>query len=155
MWPLHILDWEKSSSSASSLSLSRLLTSVCLSIRIRALEKTLVQLQSETSEVRAKALEEQKKRENQDALVRRLQKRVLLLTKVWRVCTSSSGLINAPLNQSTPRHSTTQTCYSGMIDRCVDVLRPPPPPSSQLKLNWCKCSFSCFFLNMIRCGVRH
>ncbi|GAA6077453.1 mitotic spindle assembly checkpoint protein MAD1 isoform X3, partial [Tachysurus ichikawai] len=48
---------------------------------IRALEKTLVQLQSETSEVRAKALEEQKKRENQDALVRRLQKRVLLLTK--------------------------------------------------------------------------
>ncbi|XP_060716774.1 mitotic spindle assembly checkpoint protein MAD1 [Tachysurus vachellii] len=49
--------------------------------KIRALEKTLVQLQSETSEVRAKALEEQKKRENQDALVRRLQKRVLLLTK--------------------------------------------------------------------------
>lgn len=65
-----------------SLSLSCVLTSVSLSIRIRTLEKTLVQLQSEASELRAKALEEQKKRENQDALVRRLQKRVLLLTKV-------------------------------------------------------------------------
>ncbi|XP_060754557.1 mitotic spindle assembly checkpoint protein MAD1 [Neoarius graeffei] len=52
-----------------------------LSSNVRKLEKTLVQLQSETAEFRAKALEEQKKRENQDALVRRLQKRVLLLTK--------------------------------------------------------------------------
>ncbi|KAB5523195.1 hypothetical protein PHYPO_G00149740 [Pangasianodon hypophthalmus] len=49
--------------------------------RIRTLEKTRAQLQSETAESRTKALEEQKKRENQDALVRRLQKRVLLLTK--------------------------------------------------------------------------
>ncbi|XP_058236941.1 mitotic spindle assembly checkpoint protein MAD1 [Hemibagrus wyckioides] len=52
-----------------------------LTSKIRTLEKTLVQLQSEASELRVKALEEQKKRENQDALVRRLQKRVLLLTK--------------------------------------------------------------------------
>ncbi|KAK3511243.1 hypothetical protein QTP70_033747 [Hemibagrus guttatus] len=52
-----------------------------LTSKIRTLEKTLVQLQSEASELRAKAQEEQKKRENQDALVRRLQKRVLLLTK--------------------------------------------------------------------------
>ncbi|KAI5090289.1 mitotic spindle assembly checkpoint protein MAD1, partial [Silurus meridionalis] len=52
-----------------------------LTSTMRALEKTRAQLQSETAECRSKALEEQKKRENQDALVRRLQKRVLLLTK--------------------------------------------------------------------------
>uniref|UniRef100_A0AAR2JIN3 Mitotic spindle assembly checkpoint protein MAD1 n=1 Tax=Pygocentrus nattereri TaxID=42514 RepID=A0AAR2JIN3_PYGNA len=44
-------------------------------------KKARAQLQSEATELRSKALEEQKKRENQDALVRRLQKRVLLLTK--------------------------------------------------------------------------
>lgn len=57
---------------------------VCLSLSrsVRALEKTRAQLQSEAAEFRSRALEEQKKRENQDALVRRLQKRVLLLTKV-------------------------------------------------------------------------
>ncbi|MCI4393459.1 hypothetical protein PGIGA_G00157770 [Pangasianodon gigas] len=52
-----------------------------LTSTIRTLEKARAQLQSETAESRTKALEEQKKRENQDALVRRLQKRVLLLTK--------------------------------------------------------------------------
>uniref|UniRef100_A0AAZ3SMX6 Mitotic spindle assembly checkpoint protein MAD1 n=1 Tax=Oncorhynchus tshawytscha TaxID=74940 RepID=A0AAZ3SMX6_ONCTS len=38
--------------------------------------------------LRSKALEEQKKRETQESLVRRLQKRVLLLTKVVCVCVS-------------------------------------------------------------------
>uniref|UniRef100_A0A3B1K086 Mitotic spindle assembly checkpoint protein MAD1 n=1 Tax=Astyanax mexicanus TaxID=7994 RepID=A0A3B1K086_ASTMX len=52
-----------------------------LTSNIRSLEKTRTQLQSEAAELRSKAQEEQKKRENQDALVRRLQKRVLLLTK--------------------------------------------------------------------------
>ncbi|XP_036391047.1 mitotic spindle assembly checkpoint protein MAD1 [Megalops cyprinoides] len=47
----------------------------------RTLEKTRAQLQSEVGQLRSKVLEEQKKREQQDALVRRLQKRVLLLTK--------------------------------------------------------------------------
>uniref|UniRef100_A0A3B3SNX2 Mitotic arrest deficient 1 like 1 n=1 Tax=Paramormyrops kingsleyae TaxID=1676925 RepID=A0A3B3SNX2_9TELE len=47
----------------------------------RALEKARAQLQGEVTDLRTKALEEQKKREQQDALVRRLQKRVLLLTK--------------------------------------------------------------------------
>uniref|UniRef100_A0AAR2L8C2 Mitotic arrest deficient 1 like 1 n=1 Tax=Pygocentrus nattereri TaxID=42514 RepID=A0AAR2L8C2_PYGNA len=50
-------------------------------VTIRSVEKARAQLQSEATELRSKALEEQKKRENQDALVRRLQKRVLLLTK--------------------------------------------------------------------------
>ncbi|XP_066505330.1 mitotic spindle assembly checkpoint protein MAD1 [Hoplias malabaricus] len=48
---------------------------------MRSVEKIRTQLQSEATELRSKALEEQKKRENQDTLVRRLQKRVLLLTK--------------------------------------------------------------------------
>uniref|UniRef100_A0AAR2JZ58 Mitotic spindle assembly checkpoint protein MAD1 n=1 Tax=Pygocentrus nattereri TaxID=42514 RepID=A0AAR2JZ58_PYGNA len=52
-----------------------------LTSNIRSVEKARAQLQSEATELRSKALEEQKKRENQDALVRRLQKRVLLLTK--------------------------------------------------------------------------
>ncbi|XP_018596432.1 mitotic spindle assembly checkpoint protein MAD1 isoform X2 [Scleropages formosus] len=47
----------------------------------RALEKARVQLQGEVLQLRSRLLEEQKKREQQDALVRRLQKRVLLLTK--------------------------------------------------------------------------
>ncbi|KAK1164784.1 mitotic spindle assembly checkpoint protein MAD1 [Acipenser oxyrinchus oxyrinchus] len=49
--------------------------------RARALEKARHQLQSEVLPLRTRLLEEQKKREQQDALVRRLQKRVLLLTK--------------------------------------------------------------------------
>nr|XP_015215251.1 PREDICTED: mitotic spindle assembly checkpoint protein MAD1 isoform X3 [Lepisosteus oculatus] len=47
----------------------------------RALEKVRLELQNELLQLRAKLLEEQKRREQQDALVRRLQKRVLLLTK--------------------------------------------------------------------------
>ncbi|XP_035261025.1 mitotic spindle assembly checkpoint protein MAD1 isoform X1 [Anguilla anguilla] len=47
----------------------------------RALEKARAQLQDELLQLRSKVLEEQKKREQQDGLVRRLQKRVLLLTK--------------------------------------------------------------------------
>lgn len=49
---------------------------------IRSMEKSHTKLQAEMMDLRTKVQEEQKKRENQDALVRRLQKRVLLLTKV-------------------------------------------------------------------------
>ncbi|CAL8330695.1 unnamed protein product [Merluccius merluccius] len=52
-----------------------------LSSRVRSVDRSQAQLQGEASQQRSKALEEQKKRETQDALVRRLQKRVLLLTK--------------------------------------------------------------------------
>uniref|UniRef100_A0A8C5FCL5 Mitotic arrest deficient 1 like 1 n=1 Tax=Gadus morhua TaxID=8049 RepID=A0A8C5FCL5_GADMO len=52
-----------------------------LSSRVRSVDRSQSQLQGEASQQRSKALEEQKKRETQDALVRRLQKRVLLLTK--------------------------------------------------------------------------
>ncbi|XP_066545293.1 mitotic spindle assembly checkpoint protein MAD1 [Amia ocellicauda] len=47
----------------------------------RALEKVRQALQAEVLQLRTRLLEEQKKREQQEALVRRLQKRVLLLTK--------------------------------------------------------------------------
>ncbi|MBN3312986.1 MD1L1 protein, partial [Atractosteus spatula] len=47
----------------------------------RALEKVRLELQNEVLQLRTKLLEEQKRREQQDSLVRRLQKRVLLLTK--------------------------------------------------------------------------
>lgn len=53
-----------------------------LSFSIRSVEKARTELIPEIAQLRAKAQEEQKKRENQDSLVRRLQKRVLLLTKV-------------------------------------------------------------------------
>ncbi|XP_052401566.1 mitotic spindle assembly checkpoint protein MAD1 [Carassius gibelio] len=52
-----------------------------LNSSIRSVEKTRTELMPEIAQLRAKAQEEQKKRENQDSLVRRLQKRVLLLTK--------------------------------------------------------------------------
>lgn len=52
-----------------------------LTSRVRSVERTQSELRAELSQQRSKALEEQKKRETQDALVRRLQKRVLLLTK--------------------------------------------------------------------------
>uniref|UniRef100_A0A8C1W417 Mitotic spindle assembly checkpoint protein MAD1 n=1 Tax=Cyprinus carpio TaxID=7962 RepID=A0A8C1W417_CYPCA len=52
-----------------------------LNISIRSVEKARAELLPEIAQLRAKAQEEQKKRENQDSLVRRLQKRVLLLTK--------------------------------------------------------------------------
>uniref|UniRef100_A0A673HEF0 Mitotic spindle assembly checkpoint protein MAD1 n=1 Tax=Sinocyclocheilus rhinocerous TaxID=307959 RepID=A0A673HEF0_9TELE len=52
-----------------------------LNSSIRSVEKARTELIPEIAQLRAKAQEEQKKRENQDSLVRRLQKRVLLLTK--------------------------------------------------------------------------
>ena len=56
--------------------------SVRLCTRVRSVDRSQSQLQGEASQQRSKALEEQKNRETQDSLVRRLQKRVLLLTKV-------------------------------------------------------------------------
>ncbi|NXA38328.1 MD1L1 protein, partial [Eudromia elegans] len=47
----------------------------------RTLEKTRQQLQEEILRVQSQLLDEKKKREHHEALVRRLQKRVLLLTK--------------------------------------------------------------------------
>ncbi|KAF1394747.1 hypothetical protein PFLUV_G00004370 [Perca fluviatilis] len=52
-----------------------------LNSRVRSVERSQSELCAELSQQRSKTLEEQKKRETQDALVRRLQKRVLLLTK--------------------------------------------------------------------------
>ncbi|NP_957206.2 mitotic spindle assembly checkpoint protein MAD1 isoform X1 [Danio rerio] len=52
-----------------------------LNSSVRSVEKARSELLTEIAQLRAKAQEEQKKRENQDSLVRRLQKRVLLLTK--------------------------------------------------------------------------
>lgn len=52
-----------------------------LNSRVRSAERSQSELRAELSQQRSKTLEEQKKRETQDALVRRLQKRVLLLTK--------------------------------------------------------------------------
>ncbi|XP_042243913.1 mitotic spindle assembly checkpoint protein MAD1 [Thunnus thynnus] len=48
---------------------------------VRSVERSQSELRTELSQQRSKTLEEQKKRETQDSLVRRLQKRVLLLTK--------------------------------------------------------------------------
>ncbi|XP_077852083.1 mitotic spindle assembly checkpoint protein MAD1 isoform X7 [Macaca mulatta] len=52
-----------------------------LSISARGLEKARQQLQEELRQVSGQLLEERKKRETHEALARRLQKRVLLLTK--------------------------------------------------------------------------
>uniref|UniRef100_A0A8C4I197 Mitotic spindle assembly checkpoint protein MAD1 n=1 Tax=Dicentrarchus labrax TaxID=13489 RepID=A0A8C4I197_DICLA len=52
-----------------------------LNISVRSVERSQSELRAELSQQRSKTLEEQKKREAQDSLVRRLQKRVLLLTK--------------------------------------------------------------------------
>ena len=48
----------------------------------RILEKARQQLQEEILRIQSQLLDEKKKREQHEALVRRLQKRVLLLTKV-------------------------------------------------------------------------
>jgi len=48
----------------------------------RILEKARQQLQEEILRIQSHLLDEKKKREQHEALVRRLQKRVLLLTKV-------------------------------------------------------------------------
>ncbi|XP_028827994.1 mitotic spindle assembly checkpoint protein MAD1 isoform X4 [Denticeps clupeoides] len=55
--------------------------SYTLKSSVCSLEKSRSQLRAELLEFRSKGLEEQKRRESQEALVRRLQKRVLLLTK--------------------------------------------------------------------------
>ncbi|XP_057385213.1 mitotic spindle assembly checkpoint protein MAD1 isoform X2 [Balaenoptera acutorostrata] len=52
-----------------------------LSISARGLEKARLQLQEEVRQLSSQLLEERKKREMHEALARRLQKRVLLLTK--------------------------------------------------------------------------
>ncbi|XP_006804392.1 mitotic spindle assembly checkpoint protein MAD1 [Neolamprologus brichardi] len=52
-----------------------------LSNIVRSVERSQSELRAELTQQHSKTLEEQKKREAQDALVRRLQKRVLLLTK--------------------------------------------------------------------------
>ncbi|XP_035992565.1 mitotic spindle assembly checkpoint protein MAD1 [Fundulus heteroclitus] len=52
-----------------------------LSSRVRSFERSLSDLRAELTQQCSKTLEEQRKRETHDALVRRLQKRVLLLTK--------------------------------------------------------------------------
>ncbi|KAM4585391.1 mitotic spindle assembly checkpoint protein MAD1 isoform 1-T2 [Odontesthes bonariensis] len=52
-----------------------------LNSRVRSVERSQSELHAELTQQCSKTLEEQKKREAQDALVRRLQKRVLLLTK--------------------------------------------------------------------------
>ncbi|XP_058497469.1 mitotic spindle assembly checkpoint protein MAD1 [Solea solea] len=52
-----------------------------LNSRVRSVECSQAELRTELSQQRSKTLEEQKKRETQDSLVRRLQKRILLLTK--------------------------------------------------------------------------
>lgn len=51
---------------------------------MRTAERSHSDVCAELSEQRGKALEEKKKRELQDTLVRRLQKRLLLLNKVTR-----------------------------------------------------------------------
>lgn len=49
---------------------------------MRSVERLQSELRAELTQQATKTMEEQKKREAQDSLVRRLQKRVLLLTKV-------------------------------------------------------------------------
>ncbi|MEQ2255704.1 hypothetical protein ILYODFUR_016662, partial [Ilyodon furcidens] len=53
-----------------------------LSSRVRSLVRSQSEIQAELTQHCSKTLEEQKKREAQDALIRRLQKRVLWLTKI-------------------------------------------------------------------------
>ncbi|XP_033838848.1 mitotic spindle assembly checkpoint protein MAD1 [Periophthalmus magnuspinnatus] len=52
-----------------------------LNSRVRSMERSQSELQSEACQQRACTAEEQRRREAQDSLVRRLQKRLLLLTK--------------------------------------------------------------------------
>lgn len=58
----------------------------------RELDKVRQQLQEEVRQVSAQLLEERKKRETHEALARRLQKRVLLLTKVGARPAPAHGL---------------------------------------------------------------
>ncbi|CAL9699820.1 unnamed protein product [Knipowitschia caucasica] len=52
-----------------------------LNSRVRGMERSQSELKCEASQHRASSVEEQRRREAQDSLVRRLQRRVLLLTK--------------------------------------------------------------------------
>lgn len=65
-----------------------LLTRTCFCffppLSVRSTERSHSEVCAELSEQRGKTLEEQKKRELQDTLVRRLQKRLILLSKVIR-----------------------------------------------------------------------
>ncbi|XP_032249905.1 mitotic spindle assembly checkpoint protein MAD1 isoform X3 [Phoca vitulina] len=78
---LVVLELEKERLLAKLQSWERLEQTTGLSISARGLEKALQQLQEEVRQVSSQLLEERKKRETQEALARRLQKRVLLLTK--------------------------------------------------------------------------
>lgn len=78
---------------------------VLLPSSVRSAERSQSEMRAELSQQRGRALEEQKKRESQDALVRRLQKRVLLLTKVLSQQTRTREPIrNAGFPPITPRH---------------------------------------------------
>ncbi|XP_039735450.1 mitotic spindle assembly checkpoint protein MAD1 isoform X2 [Pteropus medius] len=75
------LELEKERLLAKLQSWERLDQTTGLSISARELDKVRQQLQEEVRQVSAQLLEERKKRETHEALARRLQKRVLLLTK--------------------------------------------------------------------------
>lgn len=64
---------------------------------MRSVERAEAELSAELAQQRSKTLEEQKKREAQDALVRRLQKRVLLLTKVPRKNIDTTAVFICPM----------------------------------------------------------
>ncbi|XP_073742495.1 mitotic spindle assembly checkpoint protein MAD1 isoform X2 [Callorhinus ursinus] len=78
---LVVLELEKERLLAKLQSWERLEQTTGLSISARGLEKARQQLQEEVRQASSQLLEERKKRETQEALARRLQKRVLLLTK--------------------------------------------------------------------------
>nr|XP_014702154.1 mitotic spindle assembly checkpoint protein MAD1 isoform X2 [Equus asinus] len=75
------LELEKERLLAKLQSWERLDQTTGLSISARGLEKVRQQLQEEVRQVSSQLLEERKRRETHEALARRLQKRVLLLTK--------------------------------------------------------------------------
>ena len=65
------------------LGLTPLPSALCpLPCSARELEKARLQLQDEVRQLGSQLLEERKRRETHEALARRLQKRILLLTKV-------------------------------------------------------------------------
>ena len=71
----------------------------------RGLEKARLQLQEEVRQLSSQLLEERKKREMHEALARRLQKRVLLLTKVRGACRRGPAF-RASSSQPVPAVST-------------------------------------------------
>ncbi|XP_045317964.1 mitotic spindle assembly checkpoint protein MAD1 isoform X7 [Leopardus geoffroyi] len=78
---LAVLELEKEKLLAKLQSWERLEQTTGLNISARGLEKVRQQLQEEVRQASSQLLEERKRRETQEALARRLQKRVLLLTK--------------------------------------------------------------------------